>query len=145
MDGPSSPSWEVRNILPPPGFDPETIQPVQSPYIHCETNKKLGEGKGKEDKLSQNIAWLRPGRPRNRGLIPSWSKRLLSRPQHSDRLWRPPGVIFNRTGRVLSNIKEAVHVPWDSTPSFGATFENEWSYICTSWSTRDILLLHLSD
>jgi hypothetical protein len=32
MGGPQSRSGEVRKILPPPGFDPRTVQPVASRY-----------------------------------------------------------------------------------------------------------------
>jgi len=35
LDGPQGPSWQVRKISPPPGFDPRTVQPVASRYTDC--------------------------------------------------------------------------------------------------------------
>ena len=36
-------SWQVRNISPPPGFDPRTVQPVASRYTEWATGPvKLG-------------------------------------------------------------------------------------------------------
>ena len=35
LGGPQGLSGRVRNILPPPGFDPRTVQPVASRYTDC--------------------------------------------------------------------------------------------------------------
>ena len=37
LGGPQDRSGQVRKILPPPGFDPRTVQPVASPYTDCAT------------------------------------------------------------------------------------------------------------
>jgi len=47
---------------------------------------------------------VRTGRPRNRGSFPDSGKRFSSSPKHPDRLWDPPGLLFNvyRGTRALS-------------------------------------------
>jgi len=35
LDGPQGRSGRVRKTLPPPGFDPRTVQPVACPYTVC--------------------------------------------------------------------------------------------------------------
>jgi len=37
LGGPQGRSGQVRKILPPPGFDPRTVQPVASRYTDCAT------------------------------------------------------------------------------------------------------------
>jgi hypothetical protein len=37
LGGPKSRSGRVRKISPPPGFDPQTVQPVASPYTDYAT------------------------------------------------------------------------------------------------------------
>ena len=37
LDGPQDRSGQVRKILPPPGFDPRTVQPVASRYTDYAT------------------------------------------------------------------------------------------------------------
>jgi hypothetical protein len=51
LDGPQGRSGQVRNISPPPGFDPQTVQPVASRYTDWATrptglqltNRKTGK------------------------------------------------------------------------------------------------------
>jgi len=37
LDGPQGRSGQVRKISPPTGFDPRTVQPVDSRYTDCAT------------------------------------------------------------------------------------------------------------
>ena len=36
LDGPQCRSGRVRKILPPPGFDPRTVQPIANCYTDCD-------------------------------------------------------------------------------------------------------------
>jgi hypothetical protein len=47
LGGPQGRSGQVQKILPPPGFDPRTVQPVASCYIDFATGPKGGEPKSK--------------------------------------------------------------------------------------------------
>jgi hypothetical protein len=41
LGGPQSRSGQVRKILPPPGFDPRTVQPIASRYTDCATRSTM--------------------------------------------------------------------------------------------------------
>ena len=52
LGGPQSRSGRVRKILPPPGFDPRTVQPVASRYTDRHSKNPLHEGKSNETSVA---------------------------------------------------------------------------------------------
>jgi hypothetical protein len=55
LGGPQGQSGQVREISPPPGFDPQTVQPVASRYIDYAT-RSVNNGVA-EAKLSENTVF----------------------------------------------------------------------------------------
>ena len=61
LGGPQGRSGQVRKILPPPRFDPRTVQPAASRYIPAEVSVKPGGTYSNHRALNGYLFTNRPG------------------------------------------------------------------------------------
>jgi hypothetical protein len=59
LGGPQGCSGQVRNILPPPRFDPRTVQPVASCYTDCATRPTMNHVTMTEETVEFCNCWFR--------------------------------------------------------------------------------------